>query len=151
MISDDLGRLNERLIPKTEMFKQEVLASEGESGLIKEQVTHGIWRRAKNEIIEELGGEEKILQLQKKYLEEFNEYLGSKLLLFTYDDTPERYKHFMREYATSDSRIIFYDNLPDTINSEYGLPDWHPNAKGHRLIAEDIFNFIKKNNLIPCD
>lgn len=36
-------------------------------------------------------------------------------------------------------------------NNKYYLYDGHPNKEGHIVIAEDVYGYLTKNKLIPCD
>ncbi|HRN70007.1 MAG TPA: hypothetical protein PLS49_02375, partial [Candidatus Woesebacteria bacterium] len=32
----------------------------------------------------------------------------------------------------------------------YYKNDYHPTAKGHKVIAADVYNYLTENNIIPC-
>jgi len=111
-------------------------------------------QKAIEEMTNELG-ESTILQMQTRFLNEIKNYYTDKLILFTFNSTQEKYKLIMRNFSNKRKNTLFYENLIDIYNKEKDatfLPfDYHPNNLGHKLIAEDMFNYLVKNKLIPCN
>lgn len=105
------------------------------------------------EITKELG-EERILQLQESYIGDINKYYKKQLLIFTFNQTQKKYKNIMKKFTNERPLTYFYDDLVDIYNKEKDatfIPiDYHPNIKGHELIAKDIFTYLLKNGIIPC-
>lgn len=110
-------------------------------------------QRAIEEMTNDLG-ESTILQMQTQFLNEINNYYTGKLILFTFNSTQEKYKSIMKYYSNKRKNTLLYENLIDIYNNQKGatfLPvDYHPNIKGHKLISEDMFNYLVKNKVIPC-
>jgi lysophospholipase L1-like esterase len=43
---------------------------------------------------------------------------------------------------------VFFKNLPHLEDYLWVKDRWHPNAKGYKLLAENIYNCILEDNLI---
>lgn len=76
-----------------------------------------------------------------------------RAIICSYPAEAERDLALIHKRLSQKFEVPFIDNyslfktLPN--KSEYFSPDgWHPNAKGYKLIAENIYNFIIENKLI---
>ncbi len=88
-----------------------------------------------------------MLDLSKEY--------NAKPVLMTYPYMPE-IDHVYRKLA-KDLQVPFVDHQKafedftrnDVLNSEYFIPDGHPNTKGYHLMAQTIFAVLKDSELFP--
>jgi lysophospholipase L1-like esterase len=149
IIGDDLMRMSNLIIPKISEIRKEL----EESGEYERYIKHGrfnpAWTQAREEVIEQLGGEDAVLRLQREYLNEFAKYFKKKLIVATFPYTKEREKNFLKEFVNSRENTIFYDDVP--IHSDNTFPDGHPNERGHQIIAKDLFNFLEDHKLTSCN
>ena len=92
-----------------------------------------------------------ILKYQIKAVELFNKYYNSPLLFVINPSLPQSQRNILKTF-TNNSGHYYLDGLRD-FSKESGIVinDGHPNQKGHRMISEDIFNYLQVNKLIPCN
>jgi len=103
------------------------------------------WRTAWQQIVKEFGVDG-ILNFQQSRLLEFNKlYQGP--LFFVYGDWIEKsYQEAFEKYHKKNWSLTI------SIPPENHFPsDSHPNQKGHQKIAEDVFDYLTKNKIIPCN
>lgn len=149
IIEDDLRRVNELMMSKILYYGREMRETGELKRLEKVGIYNADYKKARAEVIRELG-EEKILTLQKKYLQEFNKLYQKDLVIFTFSRMQDTYKNFLKKYTDKRPDTFLYTDLININKHEGVLPDYHPNKKGAKMIAEDITKFILKNNLIRC-
>ncbi len=106
------------------------------------------WGKVHNNYIKRFG-ETQILDFQKKSMMKLNEYYSGPLLfMMDYGFPPYQKKFFTRVIKKRGKKSWITDiYIP---NSYRILNDGHPNEKGHKKIANDVFDFLIKNNIIPC-
>lgn len=151
VIEDDLIRLNEKMLPKSLAYESEMKKSGQIQELAKEGNYYPDYKKARDEIIQSLG-EDQILKLQLEYLNEFNNYYKNKLVLFTFPFTKNNHKLFLRNYTQSRANTYFSEDLRNIYSKNQGVyPDFHPNSVGANMIAQDIYTYLIKNNIISCD
>jgi len=70
-------------------------------------------------------------------------------MLFSYIED----NHIAKAKKWTDNKLntMLYTGIPNIYEKNGTLPDWHPNAKGHKIIANDVFQYLLKNNIIPCE
>ncbi|MBI2327886.1 SGNH/GDSL hydrolase family protein [Candidatus Curtissbacteria bacterium] len=113
-----------------------------------------IWREAKDKALEELNnifGQEKFIQYETDSLYEFNKYYSGNLLVFTFPGTPNEYKSIMKKFVSSRAGIFYFDEVRNIYNLGLKFPDGHPTTEGYKIIAEDLFNYLTTNKIIPCN
>lgn len=151
ILDTDLLRIDELQIPKAKHYDDQLKNSGETEKLEKKGIFYQGWGLALNEIIKELGGEDKVLDLQKQYFSEFNKYYNGPLLIFNFPSSTV-YEDVLNNFKNSRKNTFLYDQLIDTYNNPlYHLKDYHPSPSGHALIAEDLYNYLTKNNIIPCE
>mgnify|MGYP001606506103 CR=1 FL=1 len=103
------------------------------------------WRMARQQIVKEFGVDE-ILNFQRSSLLEFNRlYQGP--LFFVYGNWIEKsYQEAFDKYHKKNWSLTI--SIP---SENHFSKDDHPNQKGHQKIAEDVFDYLTKNKLIPCN
>jgi len=151
LIPDDLKRINELLKPKLIEYEKSARAS----GKLEEKITIKIyytnWIKARNEVIIELGGEDKVLSLQNKYMNQLHTVYSDQLLLLSFPEIDRAYKGFITDFQNKKENIFIHDKLPNIKKiSGATLPDLHPSNKGHKLIAESTVEDLLTTQIIPC-
>ena len=151
IIDADLLRIDELQIPKTKYYDDKLKQSGEEDKLAKAGIFYQGWHQALAEIVNSLGGEDKVLNLQKQYFSEFSNYYGGPLLIFDFPPLDNKYKNTLNDFKNSRKNTILYDNLTTIYeNPESFLEDGHPSPKGYTAIVDNLYNYLTKNNVIPC-
>ncbi len=71
------------------------------------------------------------------------------LALPMYIVTPQQ-EAWLRELVKDQPFVRIFDGISD-LDTEKGLyPDAHPNAVGHTLIARDLYAYLTRDTVIPC-
>lgn len=100
-------------------------------------------------------GEKAILDFQSAQIKQFRNNYSGKVLAVPAPILQNKYRDFLKKAAIEnkfvyeDSMRNYYDMDGSFLNAEVN-PNVHPNQKGHRIIAEDFFNYLKGSNLISC-
>lgn len=63
-------------------------------------------------------------------------------------DLNKSHQEIFKNISTPNQVNIFDYNF---IDKKYKLLDGHPNQAGHQKIAEDVFDYLIKNKIIPCN
>ena len=90
------------------------------------------------------------LKMQKPYLAELNKYFKNNLVFYGIF-LSDNQKHFLMDYTKVRQNTYLYNQDKDFSKIDGFFPDFHPNKLGYKVIAEDIFNYLQVNKLIPCD
>ncbi len=102
--------------------------------------------RAGREVIAEYG-EAKIIKHQYQKLIEFTQLYQGIVVLFSDDQTGEKYRKLMKSLEILRDTIYFYD-----LGGNYGkLIDGHPSVAGHAEIASRPFTYLTSQQLIACN
>jgi len=154
LISDDLLRVDELLIPKAKSYREQLKATGQFDALLKQGKFYSDTVKARQDTISELGGKDNVLMLQKEYLQQMNDLFKNPLIVFTiksFKSFEEKNKNLLEEFVRTRKNSSFYSS---TVNlnkqDDTSLPDGHPTKKGHQLISAEMFNYLKDNNIIPC-
>jgi lysophospholipase L1-like esterase len=151
--NDDVIQYNELMLKK-EYFYYKKMTESGEFGkLIKRGILYPSWRLAAQETHQEIG-EKNLLKLGSKFLREFKQYYNNALVIFTFPFTRPYYKNIIIQFINSRKNSYFFDkvtNIYQLRNTTASPDDGHPNQKGHQIIARDLFNYLTKNKIIPCN
>lgn len=151
IIDGDLLRIDELQIPKAKYYDDKLKNSGEADKLAKEGIFYQGWHQALAEIVKELGGEDKVIDLQKKYFSEISNYYKGPLLIFDFPPFTTKYKDVLSDFKNSRKNTTLYDNLTNIYENPEGyLKDGHPSAKGYTAIVDDLFKYMTENNVIPC-
>lgn len=109
------------------------------------------WILARQEVLETYG-EEGINRYQLNALRKINSmYKGKILFLVQKTESWTKPFPYMYEFKNERANTEIYETVNVNTNPRYHFPtDSHPNIEGYKAIAEDVFNYLTKNNLIPC-
>lgn len=147
-------QINELFFPKMRQYTEEMT----KSGELEKEVQKGnlypAWSKALIELNKKFS-EDRLLQMQKGFLEEFEKERNKHipLIITTFSQTQKKHKKLLQSFAHDHKDVSLFDGITDTYktNELHFEKDWHPNQKGHKIIAEDIFSYLMKNKLIPCN
>lgn len=91
---------------------------------------------------------EQISTYLSSYMDRFFTDVGNKRVIFyTFSNIDDQYINELKSWSQKGSNSKVYATLPDLSQSSGLLPDGHPNAKGHDILANQIFEELKANEL----
>lgn len=138
-------RTTEKIIPLAAKIRGELYKNND----LKKLNSYFDWITARSQIINQYGPD-KILDFQKQNLLQFKK-LYKNPLFFIYGDWIKDYEKKVFDDFLKENYKKYW-SLTISIPEENKFPnDDHPNKKGYKQIAEDIFNFLIKNKVIPCE
>jgi len=118
----------------------------------KKNIVFNDWLNVINNYTINKMGEERVLKKQLKNLEKINNFYNGPLLIFTFPLTEDKYQSIMKKFSNKRKNTLFYDGITRIYNNKnLYLPDGHPSKEGHERIATDLFNYLIKNKIIPCN
>ncbi|MCE9541023.1 SGNH/GDSL hydrolase family protein [Candidatus Kaiserbacteria bacterium] len=89
-------------------------------------------------------------------LNRFRSTYAGPLVIFMYPylgDTREVHTAVQKELQdfVSQQKNASLLSIPEDLSKIDGLlPDFHPNEKGHAIIAKDLFTYVTQHHLVPC-
>jgi len=95
--------------------------------------------------VKEMGGLENIYKYQMDILKKIRKYYHGNILVI-HLPLEDRHLKLLKDWQKIDNKVILLQ-LPDQDDSVI-FPDTHPNIKGHRNIANAVFNFLHLNNYL---
>lgn len=102
-------------------------------------------------MVREEFGIDTILLIEQRALDRFSTYYYGPLVISMFHWYEKKAKDMMVNYQLQRKDTYINGSLPDLANFNGVLPDTHPNAIGHTLIARNIFDYVRANRLIPCE
>jgi lysophospholipase L1-like esterase len=139
----DFERILEKMWPYIEEHKQEA------ENLEKKGIYYQNWNDARENLKKEIGTDGFVNDL-KEQLEKFNGIYKKKLLL-TVLPNYQIYIDTLKKFSSQRSNTHFFQPSIKWEEKQYFLPDSHLNDFGHQKIAEDVYDYLTKNKLIPCN
>lgn len=139
-------QINEIMLPKVKQYQEELQ----KNGTLDQ--SYAPWSKALTATYNSLG-ETKILKLISEFIQGFDKNYKNNLILMTFSDTDKKYKQLLVDAAQKRKKTYVFDQVTNTykIDQYHFLTDWHPNQKGHQKIAEDVFEYLTKNKIVPCN
>lgn len=152
MKQDDVSQINEIMLEKEQFYAKQMKESGEFQRLVDKGILYPSWNRAMKEVSDEYG-KDQIEGIQKKFLNKFKDLYKGPLVLITFPNEPADTKQFLKESVQDTKNAAFFDGLTDIYKDPnlYFANDGHPTAQGHEIIAEDVLNYLKKNNVILCN
>lgn len=149
-----LFRLNEEIYNRREEIKKKIPHLDAIS----------VAKKASEEIVSDFGWSA-ILEWQSSQLKKLVSSIGSKLIfmkfpllknssVYIWGETIFEYRPFIeydnlfKKISVNNKQTYFYNDFE--WDNRYILKDGHPSSEGQKAIANYIFNYSIKNNLIPC-
>jgi len=147
---DDFKIINELFMPLEQKIAQEMrLDKYSTEYCFKNGVAYPSWQETTKKF-SELYGKKEIFNYQQKVIKRFLNTYEERLLFFTFPRTNKTFKDYLGRLSTK-SNIYFNDQISDIYtDKEAVLSDSHPSKKGHKIISEDLFHYLLKNDVIPC-
>ena len=153
LLDNDFFAVNDVMMEKINELEEN--ATEKEKQEIKNNKDVYRFVRQANEYIIKKYGEKQLFDHHNVIMSTFLKKLTTPLVFFTFSNLPDDYKKWMSLWPSYNKSlpIFLYHNLPNIIEQKgtYEPYDFHPNTKGHELIAESIFTYLTLNKLIPCE
>ena len=148
---DDLIQLNELLLPEKKIIIEKLRATGEFDRLVEKGSYYPSWVRAMQKVVDKYG-EDNLLELQIRFLEEFRNTYTTPLLIITFPSIRNDYKEALNQFAVSQSNVFFYDDIPEIFKIKDAMfpNDGHPTILGHNLIAKNLFEYLIKEKLISC-
>lgn len=148
---DDFLQLNEVLIPKSFIIQKELLKTGEYQKLIKKGIPYPNWNKAYTETVNDVGYSNTIA-LQEKYLQDFSQMYKNPLAILTFSSIQSKFEKIMKRYIEKRKNSFYFNSLSYIVKDKDAVfPfDLHPTAKGHLIIAKDVYNYFQKNKMIPC-
>lgn len=101
------------------------------------------WKKARMSIASK--DRKEAVKEQEEIISQLGDITRSKIIIIPIPVMKEEFKRSMEKVA-GEKHYIYADILRNFYNLHGILPnDDHPNQTGHRLIAEDIYGYLKKN------
>lgn len=148
----DFLRVNEKIRPEIDRLWKKT----HEDGTFDEANKNGdyyfVWRSAVSKVYQELG-KENIYNYQKWALNQLNNYWKGKLIFAIPPwSLNSEQRVIVEDFKNSRSHTFLFTDLTDLTKIGEVFPnDGHPTLKGHQKIAEEVFNYLTKNKIIPCN
>jgi len=151
----------QEIVEETTLLKGKFIEDLKQRGLYDEEISKRgtliVFTEALRQALEELDkeyGREKILSYQKLALEEINKYFSNKLLIFDVEPLNKSYEEIIKGLINNHKNVMFLDHSfgrYDQSKASFLPYDGHPNREGHKIIAEDLFNYLTKNKILSCN
>lgn len=147
---DDFISIAEVLTPLIEeeqkLFEKNEMKERSELFIPKKGHSDPIFiERALSRFWKMTGGTENISEYQDRRLRSLREYYDGNIVIM--HSLSEKYMRILKKWEQSDKRIILME-LPN-MDRYSKFPDGHPNEVGHLSIADALYDFLIKKNLIP--
>ncbi len=149
--NDDYLQINELVSPLVEKIDAEIKANGEWEKDIKKGENYPSWNRALEEYQKKYS-EDDIYKKQKDILASFDKSYNNPLLIVTFPPIPDKGAELINSFVASRPKTYFFQKLTDVtdIKGAYFEGDWHPNQKGHLIIARDFFNYLNNEGFLPC-
>ncbi len=144
----DFDRINEKMRPLLLKYTNQLKSLNNQDN----NIYYKAWTLARNDILQEIG-EEGIYNQNKTSLTEINNYYKGPLYLITAPWLTSLQKQLFKNFTINRKFIFYFDGITDIHkNPESSFPnDGHPSQKGHQIIANDVFQYLLENKIIPCN
>lgn len=106
------------------------------------------WHEARKKVIEKYG-EENILEFQLQQIKNLDDYFKKELILAFISYLPSNHINYLSQIKKFRNQT--YITLINLSNEDHFPTDGHPNKKGHFHIAQQFYEFIEINKIIPCN
>jgi hypothetical protein len=150
-IDNDFDQSNELMLPKRMAYQQQM----AENGELKKARDAGIiypyWLKAMNETYAEVGGKEVVTNRQQHALQQLNSLFSGPILLTHFNRLAKEYKQVIADMASRRPNTYVYSELGKSNLSSNSQPDGHPSASAHQGIANELFSYLQKTHLLPCE
>lgn len=113
---------------------------------------YGNWSRAMKEAVDELGVEN-IYALQQTHINNFLQTYPNRVVFLTFpfirSFTHDLIKETVNKYKEK-SDILYLDDIYKNKDNYY-KDDQHPTVKGYKIMAENVFEYLKNAKTLSCN
>lgn len=147
---DDFISITEKLSPIVEeekkMFKETEMSDPVELVLPKKGAESPTYiKRALDRYIKSFGGIKKVYEYQEKKLRSLRNYYKGPLLIM-YLNIKDEHLEILNKWEKDDKDVHLFS--VSQLEEDQVFPDSHPNEKGHKSIATELFEFLKSNEYL---
>lgn len=138
----------------TKILDENFKKAEKDQGEFHEEYAQGnfdpIFIKSQEELIYQVG-EQNLLKFQVEKIKELKNLFNGPLLLPLNPPMNTVYKKYIYSALKNEANFhVFNLKSWDSIRSQILFQDRHPNEKGHKILADEIFEYIKNNNFVSC-
>lgn len=143
------SRIKEILHPMVERISQELSSEEQFMVQERPNTDPALWR-ALREMRKKYGEESIFEQVYASWLDFFETRANVPVLitLFSYNLPQDNAK--LKYWTRTQMNTWIYNGIPNIYELGGGLPDGHPNAKGHEIIARSTIQYLLDSRVIRC-
>lgn len=149
--ADDVFQINELVLEKERYYDQQITESQ-RNEFISQGVFYPSWAMAMKDIYKTY--EPRLLmEEQKKFLAEFDRIYTNKVMMIGLKNDVREVKDLLQGYISNSPNKYLFNGLPNAADHpEFYIPDdGHPNERGHTVIAEEVYTYMKKNSAKFCN
>jgi len=148
--NDDFSDVNELTKPKTDQYRVEISADQALLAKFQKQGNFYPWAtKASQELKEELGREGILTYIEKSFEKINDYYIGRLVFVASSSSLKDAYISMLNDFAKERGNTYVYDGLSMSYDK---LEDKaHPTSNGYVQIAGEIFEYLKKSDLVSCD
>jgi lysophospholipase L1-like esterase len=115
----------------------------------KKGIFYYSWKTAQSETANGLSRAD-MAEYQNETIKQLDNYYQGQLV-FIGMPTAIEYSNVLKQRVIDRQKSFFMQPNINYSEKQYFLKDGHPNKEGHRVIAQDIFNYLKGKKIISCD
>lgn len=110
------------------------------------------WFRGMEETFNELG-EKKTREIQQRAISDYMDFYKGKTIFITFPNKGNFPYDIIGDILDENKERTDFMYLEDIYkdNQDYYANDFHPTPKGHVVIAQNIFDYLTRTKIIPCD
>lgn len=97
-------------------------------------------------------GNDVVLNKQKSFLYEIDSYFNKSLIIMSVMDLDTNHINIINDFVKKENHYYFATrNLLKINKATFSPDDIHPTKLGQSIISEDLFSYLIKNKLVPCN
>jgi lysophospholipase L1-like esterase len=93
---------------------------------------------------------EQLFRILDTHFYAFSSLYDGKLVMTTFSSVDTVIRQEIRSWVSGRKNSFYLDALPDINALRLTLRDGHPSKTGHQKIADSIYQYLRDNNLVPC-
>ncbi|OGG08709.1 hypothetical protein A2154_01225 [Candidatus Gottesmanbacteria bacterium RBG_16_43_7] len=72
-------------------------------------------------------------------------------VIFTFSDISSNNLNLLQNWIRKEPNVYIFNGITNIANKNGILPDGHPSNIGHKLISDDIYNYLIESKFLSCD
>ena len=142
-------RLKELDTPLVRKYEQELSQQElGDAMKVGEYYV--AWKKGLEEIHSLYSSTQIFEEIHAAWQKFFDTKGTTKVLIATFSTLSSQNKVKLKLWTMRQENTVVFHNVRDIWEENGFLPDGHPNKDGHRMIAEDIYTYLKDRKILIC-